>query len=311
MEPTLQPKPKSNVRDFFINLGAFVAMYVSVVALLNLLFTVINTAYPQIQMYYYGSTASISFPVATLIIFFPIFVLLMGVLQRSYMMEPEAKSHSVHRWLVFITLFVSGLTLAADLVTVLYYFIDGQELTGGFLLKILSVFVVALAVFLYFIADLRSKLTPASRKVWIAVTTLIVLASIIWGFVVIGSPRSQRLYRYDEGKVVNLRNLSSDITSYYSRNQKLPETISDLQEEGYGYPTILDSQTNKEYEYSKISETSYEICAVFNKASRETSLVAPDYAYHQPDFSQHPAGRYCFKDTINPKDYPKVPSMME
>ena len=46
-----------------------------------------------------------------------------------------------------------------DLITILYYFIDGQELTTGFVLKVLVLFVVASSIFVYFISDLRGKLT--------------------------------------------------------------------------------------------------------------------------------------------------------
>src|ERR1035437_1313586 len=181
-------KSKTSAKDFFLNLGAIVALYTTVVSLLNLLFTVINTAYPQITNYYYNSSSSISMPVATLIIFFPIYILLMWLLERSYAVEPEKKNLSVRRWLTYITLFIAGLTLAGDLVTMLYYFIDGQELTTGFMLKVLSVLVVILAVFLYYISDIREKLTTNSRKVWGALSVVFILACITWGFLFLGSP---------------------------------------------------------------------------------------------------------------------------
>src|ERR1035437_968397 len=173
----METQTKTSAKDFFINLGAIVALYVTVVSLLNLLFTVINNAYPQIGYTYYGSQ-SISMPVATLIIFFPLFILLMWLMERSYVVEPEKKNLGVRRWLTYITLFVAGLTLAGDLVTVIYYFIDGQELTTGFLLKILSVFVVILVVFLNYISDIRNRLTSMSRKVWLDISLVLILGSI-------------------------------------------------------------------------------------------------------------------------------------
>ena len=91
MEP--QIKPKASAKDFFLNLGAIVALYTFVISLINLLFAVINTAYPQITngYNYYGSQ-SISWPVSILVIVFPILVLLMWLLEKSYKMEPERKN---------------------------------------------------------------------------------------------------------------------------------------------------------------------------------------------------------------------------
>jgi hypothetical protein len=126
---------KTTARDFFINLGAIVALYTLVGSLISLLFTVVDKAYPRIvNGYDYMSSTSISWPVATLVIFFPIFILLMWLLEKDYRVSPERQSVGIHKWLTYITLFISGLVIAGDLITVLYYFIDGQELTKGFLL---------------------------------------------------------------------------------------------------------------------------------------------------------------------------------
>ncbi len=302
MEPN--QKLKTSAKDFFLNLGAFVALYVVVVYVLQLLFTVIDAAYPLITSgYNYSGSQSISWPVATLIIFFPIFIFLQWFLAREFTREPERKNVSVRKWLTYITLFLSGLTLAIDLVTVLYSFIDGQELTTGFLLKVLMVFIVALSVFLYYIADVRGKLTNTSRMVWRVVALVIVLGSIVWGFAVLGSPRTQQLLKYDEQKVSDLQNINSDIQSYYQQKNVLPLEIIDLvQNSSYMTVPAVDAQTNQPYEYIKMSDTSYELCAVFNKASDINNTMVAQYSYGQT--WNHPAGRYCFLETLTPPQYP-------
>jgi hypothetical protein len=182
-----QTKTGSGAKDFFINLGAIVALYTLVASLVNLLFTVINEAYPQIvaNYGYYGSSASISWPVATLIIFSPIFILLMWLMEKEYTANPERKNGGIHKWLTYINLFVSGAALAIDLITVLYYFIDGQELTTAFLLKILVVLIVAGSVFGYYISDIRDRLTKKYRNIWRIVVGVFILGSIVWGFSVL------------------------------------------------------------------------------------------------------------------------------
>src|SRR3989344_503718 len=135
----METQAKTGAKDFFINLGAIVALYTTVVSLVNLLFRAINRAYPQIDHNYYGffSNDSISWPVAAIIVFFPIFILLMWLLEKDYKVFPDKQYAGFHKWFSYITLFVFGIVLAGDLLTVLYYFIDGRELTTGFFLKVL------------------------------------------------------------------------------------------------------------------------------------------------------------------------------
>jgi len=308
MEQNIQPK--ASLRDIFINLGAFVALYTVLYSILNLLFTVINTAYPQVTSYgYYAGTSSISLPVATLIIFFPIFVWLMWLVQRGFSADPSTRNNRVHKWLTYITLFVSGLTLAGDLVTIVYYFIDGQDLTAGFLLKFLSVLVIALGVFLYFISDIRGRLTRNSEKIWISLATIVVIGSIAWGFAVLGSPRSQRLGKYDEEKVSALQSMTYLVSDYYQQHEALPQSFSDLPcvQSSMG-GTCVDSQTKKPYEYQKLSESSYQLCADFNRAS-QTSDTNSSYPMRVgTNISwNHPAGHYCFTEKVNVMQAQPIP----
>lgn len=299
-------KPKTNAKDLFLNLGAIVALYTVVISLINLLFSVINSAYPKITdgYSYYGSQ-SISWPVAILIIFFPIYVLLMWLLEKGYDEEPEKRNVGIRKWLTYITLFLAGVATAGDLVTVIYYFIDGQELTAGFLLKVLTVLVIALGVFYYYISDIREKLNSSSRRIWTIVALVVVLGSIAWGFSVLGSPMTQRLHKYDNAKVMDLQNLTSAIQNYYSTSQKLPENLTDLATLNYGINTT-DSQNQKQYEYKKTGNNTYELCAEFNKSSSSTeSLTYPRVMGLGYTTWNHPAGRHCFTQTITPDPYGK------
>ena len=299
-----QMKPRASAKDFFLNLGAIVALYTVAVSLINLLFTIINRAYPQITSYYYG-TPSISWPVSVILIFFPVYILLMLLLEKGYAVEPERKQLGVRKWLTYVTLFIAGLTMAIDLVTVLYYFIDGQELTAGFLLKVLSVLVVTLLVFVYYISDLRGKLTSSSKKVWIGVATVLILASIVWGFAVLGSPAKQRQVKYDEQRVSDLQNVNQFVLSYYQTHAGLPGSLSDITSENTYSVLPVDPQTKKPYEYVLVGQSAkaYELCAEFNLASNSQNRTEP--VIYLGDISwAHPAGHYCYTETIPVSQYP-------
>lgn len=294
---------KTSAKDFFFHLGAMVALYVTVGTFLNLLFSVINHAFPDTNYYsyyYYGSSPEISFAVATLIVVFPILLILSWFNHRSYDFDPIKKNLPIRKWLTYLTLFVAGAVLAGDLVSVLYKFLDGQDLTVAFLLKALSVLVVAGLVFGFYFQDIRDRISKSQEKIWAVGTALILLAAIIWGFAVIGSPRTQRLLRQDDQKIRDLQNIQWQVINYWQVNGVIPNEMPNL-------PVDLQGDT---YEYRKTGELSFEICAGFNK---ETTSLNQRMPIEGPYFKggimpndnwEHPAGWYCFERVIDTIAYP-------
>lgn len=299
---------KINVKDFFLNLGGTIALYVVVVSLINLLFTIINNVYPKItNAYYYAGTSNISWPVAVLVIFTPILVLLMWLLEKQYILEPEKKDSGVHKWLTYITLFISGLVIAGDLIMVLYYFIDGQELDKAFLLKCLTVIIITSSLFGYYISDIRGKISRNYKKVWQYVSIIIIIASIAWGFSVLGSPRTQRLIKYDAQKINDLQMINSYVQSYYQMKGSMPQSINDLSTVQYSeIPT--DPQTGNPYEYKLVGQSAkaYELCAEFNLDAKDPRTPKTTTPYGDVSWI-HPAGHYCYKLAIPVGQYVKLP----
>src|SRR3989344_1707116 len=266
----MENKPKTTPKDFFLHLGVIAAMYAVLIALLNLLFRVINVAYPQIDQYnYYQPSASISFPVATLIIVFPILVFLTVVVGRVYKREPEKRALWVRRWLWMLTLFAAGIALVGDLITLLYYFLDGKELTTAFILKVLTVLVVSGGVFGYVLQDLRDKLVGKGRQIWMVVTALVLIAAIILGFSIIGSPQTQRLRRYDDQKVMDLQNIQGQVISYWQTKGRFAKDLAELSDPLSGNIIAKDPQTGENYEYILGEDNSFQLCADFNLESQE------------------------------------------
>ncbi len=292
----MNPQSGSRAKDFFLNLGATISLYTVVISLVNLLFTVINTAYPQINSYNYGSSG-ISWPVSILVIFTPILITMMWSLGKSYATEPVS---TIHKWLTYITLFIAGLVVAGDLVSVLYQFLNGNDLSTAFLLKSLTLFLISGALFGYYLTDIRGKLTPNLRKMWRIFSVAVIIGAIILGFAVLGSPRTQRLYKYDEAKVNDLVSLSGSVQNYYSIKGVLPKNLSELSALNY-YSTQNDSQTGKPYEYIVKGVTTFEVCADFNTASNTNTngrdiSTAPYYPYGTN--WTHPTGRHCFEQSV-------------
>ena len=300
---------QTTAKDFFLHLANTVLLYAGIIALLHLLFRVINVAYPQISQYgqYYGQSV-ISFQVATLIVVFPLFLILSQILQKGYVLNPEKKEYPLRKWLVYITLFLSGGVLAGTLVTLIYYFLDGQELTTGFLLKILSVFVVTGAVFGYKLDDLKERLTSGRRNIWKVVAVVLILGSIILGFSVVGSPLTQRKIRYDSLKINDLQSIQWQIINYWQQKGKIPEKLSDLKDPISGFVIPIDAQTKNPYDYEKVGDRAFKLCAEFNLTSANNKeAIIYDYSYPampQSDNWVNEAGYQCFDRTIDADLYP-------
>jgi hypothetical protein len=300
---------KTTPKDVFLHLGVIVALYVSAISFINLLFTVINVAFPEVGSLrgYYHYSSSISWPVAALIVFFPLYIFLSWFLGKEYAREPERREVWIRRWFIYITLFIAGLTIAVDLVTVLYRFLDGQELTTAFLLKVLTILIVAGGIFTYYISDIRGTLNARSNKIAAVVTACVVIIAIIIGFSVIGSPQTQRLIRIDQEKVSHLQDIQWRILDYWTSRETVPDSLEDLRDQFSGYSVPTDPQTGELYEYRKISDTSFELCATFNRPSRNQNEYfappSPMGGYMNENFA-HEEGRTCFERTIDPSRYP-------
>ena len=290
---------RTSAKDFFLHLGMMVSLYAVVIAFINLLFRVIDRAFPTMitNGYYWSQGSEISMPVATLIIVFPIFLVLSRFVHKSYVESPDKKNLGVRKWLTYITLFIAGIILAGDLVTVLYKFLDGQDITAAFMLKALTVLLVSGAVFGYYLQDIRERVSDKQRKVWAGAVSLIILISIILGFAVIGSPKTQRQLRIDQETIYSLDNTNWQVINYWQMNGMIPEAMPSLPEQ---------------IEYKKTGNMTYDLCATFIHSNQYRGGNGmglgrgASFAPKMPgvvDWS-HNAGYHCFEMEIDPVAYP-------
>lgn len=305
---------KTSAKDFFLHLGLAVALYTTAISFLNLVFKIINKAFPEVtsNIYAWGGGSEISLPVATLIVAFPIFILLSYFIQKIYTENPLKKDLAIRKWLIYVTLFVTGIAFAGDLITVIYKFLDGQDLTTAFVLKALVVLIVAGAVFYFCLQDVRNKISARQQKISPIIVICILVASIIWGFAVFGSPQTQKLIRYDNQKITDLQNIQWQVISYWQMNGTLPADLKEL-EKNQQYILPTDIQLKKDYEYKSTGNMTFELCADFsseNMTYQNQYPVVMSVGYPvkggiiQNDNWNHKSGRQCFSRVIDPTIYP-------
>ncbi len=320
-------KPKVTPKDFFLWAGAMIALYISIFALINLLFDYINYTFPDVLNYYVDPySSSIRYEMAALIVLFPLFLLLMRFVRKDIARVPEKRDLWIRRWVLFLTVFVAGAAVAGALITLINYFLGG-EITTRFILKVLVVVLIAGAGLLHFLADIWGywvQRPDRARMIgWGA--GVVVLASIVSGFFIMGSPNQIRLYRFDDQKVNDLTNIQYQIVNYWQSKEKLPATLADLQDPISGNIIPLDPQTGAPYTYQVTGRLSFKLCATFNAETQANSpgvsrammrepMAVPVGAILEAKGSgleqstwQHGAGEVCFDRTIDPERYPPFP----
>ncbi len=322
-----EKKAPATPKDFFLWVGAMIAFYVSVVAFINLVFHYINYLFPdplnsyQIDPYQSG----ISGFMATVIVALPIFLVLMRIIRKTIIVDPSRQEVWIRRWALMCTLFVTVVAIAITLVVLLMTFLSGEEVTARFLFKVLTVLIVAGSSFAHFFADIHGywkQFPDRARNIGFGVLAIVV-ATIIAGFFIVGTPREARLARYDAQRVSDLQNIQWQIVNYWQQKKKLPNELNELTDRISNFSAPIDPQTKNEYEYKEIAPLSFQLCAVFNMETRKTmdgrggvSLqVYPVYPLipfgvkgEKADSWQHGAGRVCFDRTIDPERYPPNPT---
>lgn len=161
--PVPRPKPYLIAREAFVYLVLFTTLYVSAFNLGSLLFQFIDRAFPDPAMdpvfALERSREAIRWAIALLVTAFPVFVFVSWTNERAVRRDPIRRLSKVRRWLTYLTLFVAASILLGDVTTLVYNLLGG-EVTTRFLLKVLTVGVIAGSVFGYFQRDLGKEEVP-------------------------------------------------------------------------------------------------------------------------------------------------------
>ncbi len=306
-------KPKATPKDFFLWLGAMVSLYVSAVSFILLIHQYINVWFPsEFESYGDPYSGTIRFAIASLIVVFPLYIWLTRILHQDLRQSPEKKELWVRRWMVFLTLFVAGVTIAIDLIALINTFLEG-DLTTRFALKALTILVVLGGGFWYYLNELKGRweARESQSKMIGGFVALVVLASIIGGFFIIGSPMEQRLVKLDDQKISDLQNIQWQLVNYYQQKQELPATLALLEDPISGFIVPVDKETGMPYRYELKGSLTFLLCATFNQDKSVMYSRSPEIATPigiKGDLTnstwQHAAGEVCFDRTIDPERYP-------
>ena len=314
-------------RDVFIHLLTIGTLYASVISFLTLMFQYVEVGIPdplKFDGYYYYTAAydSIRWAIAVLLVVFPLFLYLSRILENDFARQPEKRESRIRKWLVYFTLFLAAVTVIISIILLIYNFLGG-DLTIQFLLRMLSVLLVSAFVFGYYFWDLKRDITHASSlpKTLAWSSSGILMAAIVAGFFIVGTPGYQRDRRFDERRTGDLQTIQSQILNYWVQKRALPEDLTPVSAFYTGWMAPADPETGNPYGYRRTNELSFDVCANFSTETPEvlkgkvTQVTAPVYAKPirgpfpisaEPPYVDwsHERGEKCFSFTINPDLYP-------
>ena len=127
------------------------------------------------------------------------------------------------------------------------------------------------------------------QRIALVVSIAAVAAAIAAGLMITGSPAEQRLRRLDEQRVNELTQLANMAQRRFDREARLPAAAEDLVDGRFMTRLPTDPTTGEPYEYRVTGPRQYEVCATFDRPSRD------ELAY---DFWFHEAGHRCFSFSV-------------
>lgn len=308
---------KTTPRDVFTHLLAVIALYISAVSFGALIFQYVDILFPDPLAYFpRGSRDAVRWALASLVVVFPVYVLVSWTLAKDVSAHPEKRELKTRKWLYHFTLFAAAAIIIGDVVALTYTFLGG-DLSVRFVLKILTVLFIAASVFGYYLWYIRREEMASHdprMRIFILAVAGIVTASIVAGFFVAGSPFRERMRRFDERRIQDLQNIQWQVVHYWRSKERLPENLEALRDDISGYVVPNDPKNGATYGYSVTGSLQFELCSEFDTESGEKNtaefLRYPEAAYPgspaQFDQWTHGFGRHCFSRTIDTDLYPPL-----
>lgn len=300
---------------------AKIAFYylLSLVALVNMaiavgivLFQLINKNIKDILDISGGTydSGALKYSISAIIIAAPVYYIFMWLIHKSLLSGALDKDSAIRRWLTYFIMLVSSIVMLIWMISTINTFLNG-DLSLKFILKALSIMLIAGSIFGYYFYDIRrDDVTKKKNMVVLSFfygSLVIVIASLIVSFFYVESPTQTRNRRYDEMILSRFSMIDSSIQTYYNINKKMPKDFAEIKsiDRYLSDEQMSDPATGKPLEYKVMSKDEYQLCATF-----KTSNKNPDDQKNYPNPGWlHDAGYQCIKQKVIPQKVDGVPAV--
>ncbi len=298
-----QNKKASPFDVFLVISNIFLVYWVSINWIFILIFF-INRFVPDMADFSFFQefySAGVKWSLSLMVVLFPLYLYISKFLVKDIDRNPEKAQIGVRRWLSYLTIFNSAAAIILDVIFLIYNFLNG-ELTLRFVLKVLAVLIVSLIVFWWLRYDIKRVPGEFSQFAkgmsWLSI--ILITLSIVFAFVLVGSPGSARKEKFDEARVADLGNIEWEVVNYWQRKSVLPANLSLLNDSISGFSVPNDPETLAPYQYEVLTPFDFNLCANFSLASKKNSTT--NFNYRNENWN-HEAGTHCFKKHIDPDLY--------
>lgn len=281
--------------DAFLNLLSLITLGWMAWAIGGVIFQLINM-YFGIVSYgtAYFSESMIKVGIASILVIGPVFYGAVNVLHQKYKKNELNHDSGVYRWLTYLMLLASALTIIGSLIALIAGFLNG-DYTVNVVLKIITVTMIAGFIFGYNFFDLKrrdySKINNVSMAFGVIVGVIAVLC-IVFGFMNVTSPVKTRMMLADNNAAMALSSISFMVSANYSTSGIIEEKIDPARYISSGINVDLSL-----IGYRRVSGTEFELCADFNldsadiSAAKASEMPSVDGTY---PWSRHAKGHQCF-----------------
>lgn len=298
---------KSTPKNFILQLGALIALYVSVTSLLVLVFSVTNLKFPDEATNYWADDSArdaVRNSIAMLLVFYPTFLIFTRLSNQDRRSFNQGEYTTFAKWLVYISILGGILVILGDLVMLINYFLNG-EITSRFVIKVAALLLIVGGALSYYILDVRNYFKKnIKRSVYFGiVASVVVVSALLLGYSYIETPDEVRQIRLDEQQVTDLQDIYWTVNQYFLVNEELPATVTDA----YIQSPVPSAPDNRDaYSFEVLDENTIKLCATFSTPStrsgrgaiKTVSLSPDDMFYEKNQNWEHVAGESCFTRTF-------------
>lgn len=283
-----------NAKYSFYYLLSLVALIFTSISSALILFGIIDLNIADSSPYsaYRNIDSQIKFALASLLVSVPTYYISVYLINRGLKKGELPVNSSLRRWLTYLIIFSNSLIILGIIISILYNFLSG-DLSARFLLKLISVLLIAALIFSYYFYDIKRIDFNKMKGVrfFILVSALIIISIFISAWFFIDSPATTRAKRADQNLMTNIYQLENAVNQYYAIYNRLPDNLEEIQSSDEIYlqaSYLLDPETKKTIDYFTENE-SFFLCAQFRLNSDD--LLSYSYIYNQD--RSYEAGYSC------------------
>ncbi|MFC1612881.1 DUF5671 domain-containing protein [Patescibacteria group bacterium] len=294
----------------FFYMLSLVALGFMAVSVGIIIFQIINKNIVDVIASYRAcySSSALKFAISAIIISAPVYYTLAVQLNKSLFLGKLDEESGVRKFLTYFILFVASVVIIGYLISVIYSFLDG-ELTIKFILKALTALSISAGVFTYYLFDIKRKNIVGNKnkiaKIYFIISLLVVMITLISGFIFIDSPMNTRMKKQDSEILNQFNSLKYAVENFYSSKKRLPQNLDELLNGSTNLSNkdIVNQVDGKKFNYKILSEDRYQLCSNF-MASNMDDIEECYYPYGSLDEQwEHGEGYKCFeKQVFNDKD---------